>query len=138
MRTLATLAGPHLALHVGVSNFPSDLVAAALDYAPVFCNQVEYHPYLAQPDLLRQAREHDLMFTAYSPFAHGLLHDDQVLEEIAAAHGKSPAQVALRWLLDQPQVCAVPKASSHERRAENLAVFDFVLTDDERDRIAVL
>jgi 2,5-diketo-D-gluconate reductase B len=138
MRALAAVAGDHLALTVGVSNFPTDLVAAALDYAPLFCNQVEYHPYLAQPDLLRQAREHDLLLTAYSPFAHGRLLDEPVLETIAARHGRTPGQVALRWLLDQPQVAAVPKASSHERRAENLAVFDFSLSDDERDRIAAL
>ena len=85
-----------------------------------------------------QAREHDLLLTAYSPFAHGRLHDDPALCEIGEAHGRTAGQVALRWLLDQPQVCALPKASSHERRAENLAVFDFVLTDDERDQVAAL
>jgi 2,5-diketo-D-gluconate reductase B len=138
MRALATVAGDHLALRVGVSNFPTDLVAAALDYAPVFCNQVEYHPYLGQPDLLRQAREQDLLLTAYSPFAHGWLLDEPVLEAIAAAHGRRPSQIALRWLLDQPQVCAIPKASSRERRAENIDVFDFALSDEERDRIAML
>jgi 2,5-diketo-D-gluconate reductase B len=138
MRTLANLAGYHLALHVGVSNFPTDLVAAALDHAPLFCNQVEYHPYLAQPDLLRQARDLDLLLTAYSPFAHGRLLDDPVLEAIATRHGRSPGQIALRWLLDQPQVATVPKSSTHERRAENLDVFGFSLSDDERDRIAGL
>jgi len=138
MRALATVAGAHLALHIGVSNFPTDLVAAALDEVPLFCNQVEYHPYLAQPDLLRQAREHNLMLTAYSPFAHGLLLGDATLEAIGARYGKRPGQVALRWLLDQPQVCALPKASSHERRAENIDVFDFSLTDEERDRITML
>jgi 2,5-diketo-D-gluconate reductase B len=126
------------ARHVGVSNFPSDLLAAALDYAPLFANQVEYHPYLEQSELLRLAREHDLLFEAYSPFAHGRLLDDPVLHEIAAAHDRTAGQVALRWLLDQPQVVALPKAGSHERRAENLEVFDFELHDDERDRIAAL
>ena len=124
--------------HLGVSNFPSALVAEALEHAPVFANQVEYHPYLGQPRLLAQAREHDLLFEAYSPFAHGLLHDDPVLREVGEAHGRSAGQVALRWLLDQPQVVTLPKASSHERRAENFAVFDFELSDDERGRIAGL
>jgi 2,5-diketo-D-gluconate reductase B len=61
-----------------------------------------------------------------------------VLAEIGEAHGRSAGQVALRWLLDQPQVCALPKASSHERRAENIAVFDFALGEEERGRIADL
>ena len=123
---------------LGVSNFPSALVAEALEHGPVFANQVEFHPYLGQPVLLRQAREHDLLLEAYSPFAHGHLHDDPVLAEIGEAHGRSAAQVALRWLLDQPQICALPKASSHERREQNLAVFDFALTEDERGRVAAL
>jgi 2,5-diketo-D-gluconate reductase B len=126
------------ALQIGVSNFPTDLLGLALEYGPVFCNQVEYHPYLSQHDLLAMAREHDLLFGAYSPFAHGRIHDDPTLREIGAAHGRTPAQVALRWLLDQPQVCVLPKASAHERRAENLEVYDFSLTDDERDQVAAL
>jgi 2,5-diketo-D-gluconate reductase B len=135
---LSALRDEGKARQIGVSNFPTALVEEALRHGPVFCNQVEYHPYLAQPELLAQAREHDLLLTAYSPFAHGRLLGDPVLREIGAAHGKSPGQVALRWLLDQPQVVAVPKASSHDRRAENLDVFDFELSDDERDEIAVL
>jgi 2,5-diketo-D-gluconate reductase B len=126
------------ALQIGVANFPTDLLALSLEYAPVFCNQVEYHPYLSQHELLAMAREHDLMLGAYSPFAHGRIHDDPILREIGEEHGRSPGQIALRWLLDQPQVCALPKASSHERRAENLAVYDFSLTDDERDQVAAL
>jgi diketogulonate reductase-like aldo/keto reductase len=138
MGALAEVQEDGGARRVGVSNFPSDLLAAALDYAPLFANQVEYHAYLGQPDLLRLARENDLLFEAYSPFAHGRLLDDPVLREIADAHDRTPGQVALRWLLDQPQVVALPKASSHERRAENLDVFDFELDDDERDQIAAL
>jgi len=124
--------------HLGVSNFPPRLVRAALELAPIVCNQVEYHPFLGQPELLALAREHDLMLTAYSPLAHGEAHGDPVLRAIGEAHGKSAGQVALRWLLDQPHVGAVPKASSHEHRAANLAVFDFELSDDERGRIAGL
>ena len=121
--------------HLGVSNFPTGLAAEALEHGPVFANQVEYHPYLAQPRLIAQAREHDLLLEAYSPFAHGKLLDDPVLREIGEGHGKSVGQVALRWLLDQPNVCVLPKASSHDRRAQNLDVFDFALTDEERGRI---
>ena len=113
---MAELQDRGLIRHLGVSNFPSALVEEALQHGPVFANQVELHPYLGQPALLAQAREHDLLLEAYSPFAHGRLLDDPVLAEIGEAHGKSAGQVALRWLLDQPQVCALPKASSHGRR----------------------
>jgi 2,5-diketo-D-gluconate reductase B len=123
---------------LGVSNFPSALLREAVQLAPVFCNQVEYHPYLSQAAVLDVCREHDVLLTAYSPFAHGHLLDDPVLTEIGAAHGKSAGQVSLRWLLDQPGVAVIPKASSHDRRAQNLDVFDFTLDDDERDRIAGL
>jgi 2,5-diketo-D-gluconate reductase B len=132
---MAELKDRGLIRELGVSNFPTGLLEEALQHGPVFANQVEYHPYLAQPALLAQARQHDVLLEAYSPFAHGKLLDDPVLAEIGEAHGKSPGQVALRWLLDQPQVCALPKASSHDRRAENLAVFDFALSDAERERI---
>jgi len=124
--------------HLGVSNFPCALMQEALQIAPIIADQVEYHPYLAQPELLALARERDLMLTAYSPLAHGRLLADPVLREIGATHAKSAGQVALRWLLDQPQVAAIPKASSHENRAANLAVFDFELSDRERGRIAAL
>lgn len=124
--------------HLGVSNFPSDLLREALDHAPLICNQVEYHPYLDQPELLALARERDLMLTAYSPLAQGEVLDDPVLREIGEAHGKSAGQIVLRWLLDQPRVAAVPKASSHEHRAANIEVFDFELSDSERGRIAGL
>jgi 2,5-diketo-D-gluconate reductase B len=124
--------------HLGVANFPSALLREALEHAPLVCNQVEYHPYLAQPQMLALARERDVMVTAYSPLAQGAVLRDRVLAEIAAAHDRTPAQIALRWLLDQPHVGAVPKASSHDHRAANLDVFDFELSDEERGRIAGL
>jgi 2,5-diketo-D-gluconate reductase B len=127
-----------LVAHVGVSNFPSELLREALSLAPVFCDQVEYHAYLPQGPVLHECLEHDLLLTAYSPFAHGHVHQDPTLTEIGARHDKSAGQVALRWLLDQPNVAAIPKASSHERRAENLDVFDFALDDDERAAVAAL
>jgi 2,5-diketo-D-gluconate reductase B len=133
-----TLREQGLVGHIGVSNFPSELLREALSIAPVFCDQVEYHPYLPQGPVMHECLEHDLLLTAYSPFAHGQVHEDATLAEIGARYGKSAGQVALRWLLDQPNVAAIPKASSHERRAENLDVFDFDLDDDERGAVAAL
>jgi 2,5-diketo-D-gluconate reductase B len=123
---------------LGVANFPSALLREALGHAPLLCDQVEYHPYLGQPQVLELARERDLVVTAYSPLAQGEMLRDPVIREIAEAHGKNPAQVVLRWLLDQPNVAAIPKAASHEHRAANLDVFDFQLSDEERGRIAGL
>ncbi|MDP9293408.1 MAG: aldo/keto reductase, partial [Actinomycetota bacterium] len=82
--------------HLGVSNFFGDLLAEALDLAPVFTDQVEFHPFLGQPDVLELALERAFMVTAYSPLAQGKVARDETLREIAEAHGKSPGQVALR------------------------------------------
>ncbi|HYM56328.1 MAG TPA: aldo/keto reductase [Solirubrobacteraceae bacterium] len=121
--------------HLGVSNFFDGLLRQALDLAPVFTDQVELHPHLGRPKLVELALERDFMVTAYSPLAQGKVARDGTLREIAEAHGNSTGQVALRWLLDQPNVSAIPKASSHEHRAENFEVFDFDLTAEERARI---
>jgi 2,5-diketo-D-gluconate reductase B len=121
--------------HIGVSNFTPSLVRQALDHAPIFANQVEYHPFLSQDALLDLAREHDFMLTAYQPIARGTVADDETLQAIAAAHGKSPVQVTLRWLLQQDKVTAIPKAASAEHRKANFDVFDFELSADEMKRI---
>jgi 2,5-diketo-D-gluconate reductase B len=123
---------------IGVSNFPAGLLKQALDIAPVFCNQVEYHPFLDQSRLLEVAREREVLITAYSPLARGKVHEDETLQRIGDKHGKSAGQTALRWLLDQPGVSPIPKASSHERRRENLDVLDFTLDDEDRAAIAKL
>jgi len=124
--------------HLGVANFPGALLREALDLAPIVCDQIEYHPYLGQPALLALARERDVLVTAYSPLAQGAVLRDRVIREIAGAHDRTPAQVVLRWLLDQPQVAAIPKAASSEHRAANLDVFGFELTDAQRGAIAGL
>lgn len=124
--------------HVGVSNFPPSLLRRALELAPVLCNQVEYHPFLGQRPLLDLARRHGILITAYSPLARGEVSRDPVLQEIGRQHGKTPSQVALRWLVQQERVAAIPKASSPEHLRANLEVFDFVLSDEEMRRIHAL
>ncbi len=135
LEDLAALQEEGLVWHVGVSNFPSAMVARAQRVTRLFCNQVEYHPFLAQRRLLRQAEELDLLLTAYRPLAKGLLGDEPTLVELGRRYGKTPEQVALRWLVQQPRVATIPKSASHERRAANLDVFDFELTEDEMQRI---
>ena len=124
--------------HIGVSNFTPSLVEEAFEIAPVFCNQVEYHPYLAQDKLRTQARERGYMLTAYSPVAQGEVMDDEALSKIGERHGKNAVQVTLRWLLQQEQVAAIPKASSAEHRESNFDIFDFSLSDDEMQEISDL
>jgi 2,5-diketo-D-gluconate reductase B len=124
--------------HLGVSNFPPRLLREALELAPVLNDQVEFHPYEGQDGLVDLARESDVLITAYSPLARGRVASDPTLLEIGAAHGKTPGQVALRWLLDHANTCVVPKAATHERRAENLDLFDFELTEDEHAQIDAL
>lgn len=124
--------------HLGVSNFPTALVREAASHADIAANQVEYHPYLAQEALLVQARELGYMLTAYCPIAKGEVMRDPTLREIGEAHGKTPVQVTLRWLLQQPGVAAIPKAAKAEHRASNLDVFDFALDDAEMARIHAL
>jgi 2,5-diketo-D-gluconate reductase B len=124
--------------HPGVSNFPAGMLERALGIVPLLADQVEYHPFVGQDKLLALVAERDLTLTAYSPLAQGKVAHDRTLQEIGAEHGKSAGRVALHWLIEQPQVTAVPKAASHERRAENLDVFDFELSDVNRERIAAL
>lgn len=126
-----------LAHHIGVSNFNTALMAEAvrLSAAPLATNQVEYHPYLDQMKVLEAVETHGMALTAYYAMADGKVVTDPVLREIGAAHGKSAAQVVLRWLMQQPDVVALTKTATESRLAENLALFDFVLTPDEMMRI---
>ena len=124
-----------LTQHIGVSNFPAALLQQAAQLAPIFTNQVEYHPYLDQSPVLAVAAKHDILLTAYSPLARGKLLKDPVLTEIGAKTGHSAAQVALRWLVQQPGVAAIPKASSEKNRRANLAISEFELSADDMARI---
>jgi 2,5-diketo-D-gluconate reductase B len=137
---LAALRQAGKARHIGVSNFTVALLEEAIDThgADLLCNQVEYHPYLSQRAVLAALRRHGMMLTAYSPLARGRVQRDPVLTRIGATYGKSPAQVALRWLLDQEGVVAIPKAASRAHLAANLAVFDFALSASDRAQIDAL
>ena len=123
--------------HVGVSNFPAAQLRRACEVGPVACDQVEYHPFLGQGVLLAAARELGVAVTAYTPLARGRVAAEPVLREIAQRPQRSPAQVALRWLLDQEQVGAVPKASSREHLGANIDL-GFALDDEERRAIDAL
>lgn len=139
MPALAKAKREGLARHIGVANFNIGLLdrAVALCAEPLVALQAEYHPYLDQTKLLAAVRRHGLVFVAYCPLGRGRLFTDPVLGEIAAARGRTIAQIALRWLVQQG-VAAIPRSSSPERIAENLNVFDFSLSDAEMARIGSL
>lgn len=119
--------------HIGVSNFSVQQTAEAIDYSetPIVTNQVKYHPYKSQADLLAFCIDENVMLTAYSPLAVGDISDDETLREIGERYNKSAAQVTLRWLLQQPMVSTIPMSSSPEHIRENFDVFDFELNDKD-------
>ncbi|MEJ2289168.1 MAG: aldo/keto reductase [Deinococcales bacterium] len=138
LTSLARLQREGAVRHIGVSNFPPSMVEAAMDVTELFCNQVEYHPYLSQTKLLEQADAHDLLLTAYCPIARGKVLDDPVLRDIGAKYGKTAAQVTLRWLVQQERVAAIPKSAHAQRRIDNFDIFDFELTEEEMQAVFAL
>jgi diketogulonate reductase-like aldo/keto reductase len=139
MPALARARRQGLARHIGVANFNIALLDQAIKLCPepLSALQAEYHPYLDQSKLLDAVRRRDMAFIAYCPLGRGRLFSDPVLAEIAKARGRSIAQVALRWLMQQ-NVAAIPRSSNLQRIADNFKVFDFTLSDDEMQRIAAL
>ncbi len=139
MTALAKAKRDGLARHVGVANFNIAMVdeAARLCPEPLVTLQAEFHPYLDQGKLLAALRQRGMILTGYCPLGRGRLVNDQVIAEIARQKGKSAAQIALRWSVQQG-VVPIPRSSNRQRIAENLAVFDFTLSDDEMRRIGTL
>jgi diketogulonate reductase-like aldo/keto reductase len=124
---------------IGVSNFPSAVLAEAqkLSKAPLATDQVEYHPYLSQKTLIAAAHAAGTSITAWSPLAQGKVAEDPVLIAIGQAHGKTPGQVTLRWLIQQG-VIAIPRTKTPARVVENFDILDFELSDTEMASIFAL
>ncbi|MDX0055525.1 aldo/keto reductase [Sinorhizobium meliloti] len=119
--------------HIGISNFNTTQMeeAARLSDAPIATNQVEYHPYLDQTKVLQTARRLGMSLTSYYAMANGKVPADPLLTEIGGRHGKTAAQVALRWLVQQQDVTVLSKTATEARLKENFAIFDFALTREE-------
>jgi 2,5-diketo-D-gluconate reductase B len=126
--------------HIGVSNFPVSLLREAVETlgAPIACNQVEYHVLLGQRAVLAYARAHGIVISAYCPLAQGRLGEHPVLDQIAAKHQVSAAQVALAWLFAQDGVAAIPKAARAESQQANLAALTVRLDAADHAAIAAL
>ncbi len=126
--------------HIGVSNFTVKLLeqAWAATDAPLVANQCEFHPYLNQDALMAATREHGMIFTAYSPIARGALLEDPVVGRIAKTKGVTPAQVVLRWDIQQENVVTIPKSVTPERIRQNFDIFTFTLSGSEMEEITAL
>lgn len=121
---------------IGVSNFKEhhlETLMAQSEEKPVI-NQVELHPYFQQKELREFCKKHDIVVEAWSPLGRGKVLEDPVLNEIGKKYGKSPAQVTLRWHV-QNDIVVIPKSVTPSRIKENADIFDFELTDDEMERI---
>lgn len=126
-----------LTRHIGVSNFDKDQLRRACNAssAPIFTNQVLFHPWWPQRDLLRYCQNEDIILTGYSPLANGGLIGNAKLAEIGNHYGKTSAQVAIRWATQHANVMTIPMSTSRQHLAENIDIFDFRLTQAEHDRI---
>jgi diketogulonate reductase-like aldo/keto reductase len=140
MGALARAKRDGLARHVGVANFNIAMLDDAIRLCPepLVTLQAEFHPYLDQTRVVAAVAERGMILTGYCPLGRGRLIDDPVVGEIARRNGKSVAQIALRWAIQHGNVVPIPRSSNPQRIAENLAVFDFALDDDEMARIASL
>jgi len=135
MRAMKKLVQDNKVRSVGVSNFyGSELRKALSSNAAVSVDQIEFHPYLYQRDTLELCKDNGLVVTAYSPLARGECLTDPVIKEIAGKHGKSPAQVCLRWLV-QHGLAVIPKSESEQHMRENMGIFGFRLAKNEMEAI---
>jgi len=121
---------------IGVSNFNSTLLneCTRLGFEDIYCNQVEYHPFLSQEILLKKMNEMDVIPVAYCPICRGDVAKDSVIMNLSEKYNKTPAQVTLRWLIQQQSV-AIPKTSKLHRMKENIDIYDFEIVDQDMDRI---
>jgi diketogulonate reductase-like aldo/keto reductase len=141
MEALNAARNDGLTRHIGVSNFTTALLAEAtrLSAHPLAANQVEYHPKLAQPKVHAATRAAGMAMVSYCPLGRGLdIMREAAIKEAAQAHGRTPAQVILRWHIQQDGVAAIPRTSNPTRLAENLDVAGFELTEKEMAAITEL
>jgi 2,5-diketo-D-gluconate reductase B len=125
---------------IGVANFNIALLKTVVEQlkAPIACNQVEYHIFLDQTPLRKYLASKSIPLVAYCPLAQGRAASDETLIKIGRKHGATAAQVALKWLLDQDDVVAIPKASRRESQQANLEALHVGLDDEDRAAIAAL
>lgn len=128
------------ARHIGVSNFTLSMVEEAVAVAdePLCVNQCEYHVRLSQSRMLKSCRTNGMGFEAYSPLGRGAVLDNPTVQDIARSHSKTPGQVVLRWLVQQPGIITIPRSTNPQRIRENLAIFNFALSEGEMISLSAL
>ena len=140
-RAMQDLHGDGLIKAIGVANFYPDRLVDLIEHNDITpaVNQIETHPFFQREADRQLMRDRGVQIESWGPFAEGRnnIFSNPTLAEIGGAHGKSVAQVILRWLI-QRDVVVIPKSVRPERMAENLNVFDSQLTDDEMTRISTL
>ncbi|MDC1418878.1 aldo/keto reductase [Candidatus Thioglobus sp.] len=124
------------ATEIGVANFNSNLLneCVNLGFNDLFCNQVEYHPFLSQSKLLDSMKNLDIIPVAYCPICRGDVAKDDVIINLSEKYSKTPAQIALRWIVQQNAV-AIPKTANLERLKENSNIYDFNLDEGDMEQI---
>ena len=138
-KAMEKLKNEGLIRSIGVCNFHThhiDEILKVAEHKPVL-NQVELHPWLTQENVLEYDTSHGIITQAWSPLARGKILEEPMLETLAKEHGKSVAQVVLRWHI-QRGVAVIPKSNSKDRILENMNVFDFELTKDQMEAITAL
>ena len=138
-RAMEKLKNEGLVRSIGVCNFHPhhvDEILKVAEHKPVL-NQVELHPWLTQDKVLEYDNSHSILTQAWSPLARGKILEEDMLAELAKSHGKSVAQIVLRWHI-QRGVAVIPKSNSMERITENMNVFDFELSEQEMVSISSL
>ncbi len=141
IKALNAMKRTGLARHIGVSNFPTALLsqAIALSDEPLVANQVENHPYLDQRKVYRLCRDNGMALVSYCPlYRGGDLFSENAIRDAAARHGKTSGQIVLRWHVQQEGVVAIPRTTKIARLSENIAIFDFALSDEEMAAISAL
>lgn len=131
LEAMTRLLSAGRARDIGVSNFPTEMWRRALELAPVRINQVEMHPFLYPEALVRFALEEGLSVVAYAPLARGRVEREPAIRRIARRHGKTEAQVALRFVVQHRDFAAIPKAAQRRHLEENLGCLDFELTEED-------
>lgn len=131
-----------LARHIGVSNFTIKLLfdAIAIASEPIVANQCEYHPHLNQDKVIAACNQHGVAFVSYCPLGRGAVGgviDEPVVQQMATRVKRTPAQVVLRWHIQQGLV-AIPRSQSHQRIADNIKVYDFELAADDMAALSKL
>ena len=132
--TMEELKTQGLIRYIGVSNFNCELLKQAQELCPqIITNQVEYHPLLSQQKLLERMK--DMCLTAYSPLIRGKATQIQQLQAMAKKYNKTPAQITLRWLIDQKKVVVIFKSAHKNHIEENLNIFDFQLQEEDSEKL---